>query len=325
MPPNPPVTLLYTNSYDGTSDLLVSKLGGDAVFRLNFDLWRDYKIRITPADFDIQNPLGRRIDGRIVAKVYWRKPSPTREIFPERPVSQAEVYMEEELWYALRDVIALLWSDGRVVLVEPFAELRVGKIVQLRVAADLFKVPGWKVVRGSDEFADERHAVVKSLTLKRVAPGSVLYATRVSERDLDPSAPWFVQDYVDASADVTVVFVRRQLFAFELARQSFIARSIDWREVSLDPESGRWKPHRLPESMIHAITTYMGRLSLDYGRLDFLLRDNEYTFLEVNPHGEWGWLDPDGRHGLLDAILREVSPLTPTHPIPTTPGFAMRA
>ena len=35
------VTLLITNSIDYVSDLLVARLGGARVFRLNTDLWND--------------------------------------------------------------------------------------------------------------------------------------------------------------------------------------------------------------------------------------------------------------------------------------------
>ena len=38
---NAPITFIYTNSYDTTTDLLVAKLGSERVFRFNFNLWRD--------------------------------------------------------------------------------------------------------------------------------------------------------------------------------------------------------------------------------------------------------------------------------------------
>ncbi len=55
---------------------------------------------------------------------------------------------------------------------------------------------------------------------------------------------------------------------------------------------------------------------LHYGRFDFLLAGNTYYFLEVNPNGEWGWLDPSGDAGIVDALARELSPDTPCHALP---------
>ena len=309
------VTLLYTNSLDGTADLVVRRLGTDSVFRVNSDLWRDYRFRIDARGFEIANPTGRTITDEDVAKVYWRKPARSRDLFPEKEITTEDAYLEEEVWYSMREIFNSLSLAGKVVLVEPRAEERAGKVVQMRAARDLFHVPTWKIVRGSSAWLESRVSVVKSLTLKRVSHSSVLYAARVPEAELDPSAPWFIQDYVEATKDVTVVFVRGALFAFELSRAAFLSRSIDWREVALDAEAGTWKPHPLPEAVESAIRKLMQRLGLDYGRLDFLHSRDGYNFLEVNPAGEWGWLDPDGAHGVLNAILQEVSPATACHPI----------
>jgi hypothetical protein len=60
----------------------------------------------------------------------------------------------------------------------------------------------------------------------------------------------------------------------------------------------------------------MSDMSLHYGRLDFLLTGSTYHFLEVNPNGEWGWLDPSGEAGIVDALASELSPETACHALP---------
>jgi hypothetical protein len=160
--------------------------------------------------------------------------------------------------------------------------------------------------------------VVKSLTLERVAPGQVLYATRLDAADLDPGQPWFVSQYVEAVRDVTVVCVGADQFAFEFPRDRFAAT--DWRAVALEAEAA-WSPHVLPAAVADALRRLMGMLRLDYGRADFLLTAaGDYVFLEVNPNGEWGWLDKDGANGVLPAILDWVSPLTPPRPLSCAPA-----
>jgi hypothetical protein len=75
--------------------------------------------------------------------------------------------------------------------------------------------------------------------------------------------------------------------------------------------------HSLPAYLSAAILKYMAILKLDYGRFDFLLDEQKrYWFCEVNPNGQFAWLDLGGEHGLLDAVVREISPHTPRHPIP---------
>ncbi len=253
--------------------------------------------------------------------MYWRKLCLTAELFPDREHDREARYVEGELWYVMRDLVTLLRAQGKLVLVEPFAEERVGKLVQMQVAADYFAVPPWKFVLGTAGPAlPSGETVAKSLTLGRVRAGAVIYTSRVREQDLDPSVPWLLQAHVEAEQDVTVVYVRGAIFAFESARAGLPAGTVDWRER--DPSALRWTPHALPPALAAAIRRYMDRLALAYGRLDFLRRrGGDYVFLEVNPNGEWGWLDPRGEHGVLARIIEEVAPWTPTHPIPASPDL----
>ncbi len=156
-------------------------------------------------------------------------------------------------------------------------------------------------------------AVVKSLS-NEVVGDRVLYTTEVRTDDLDPRYPWFVEQYIEASHDVTVVFVRGQMFAFSLERD-FLKNTIDWRQC-MSPEQ-EWTPHLLPSDLSVAILAYMQALKLDFGRFDFLLhRQQRYWFCELNPNGQFAWLDLNGEQGLLDAVIQEISPTTERHPIP---------
>jgi glutathione synthase/RimK-type ligase-like ATP-grasp enzyme len=136
--------------------------------------------------------------------------------------------------------------------------------------------------------------------------------------ELDSSSPWYTQEFVEAEKDITVAFVRDQFFAFELPREGFVQRTIDWREVSLETATSDWPTHQLPDKLKAGIFSFMRDMGLHYGRLDFLYTQGKYVFLEVNSNGEWGWLDVEGKYGLRDKIAKEVSPLTPVHSVPTT-------
>ena len=316
------VTWIYTNSYDGTSDMLISCMSESEVFRFNLDLWAEYAIRIDADGFELRDPSGRTLRQQDVAKLYWRKPYTRGRIFPEEPRTREQSYLDGEMEAALQGIVQELWRNGKAVLTEPRADVRLSKLFQLQRARQWFQIPEWKFVCGGAEWLrPSGTSVVKSLTSQRIAEDSVLYTTRVEEAELDASDPWFVQDEVTASADVTVAWVRGECFAFELDRKR--TASVDWRKAPLEERSTSWLPHPLPKELSSAIHSYMDDLELDYGRLDFLLAgpEREYHFLEVNPNGEWGWLDAHGEHGLRDRIVAEVSPSTPVHPIrPLLPG-----
>ncbi|MDD5167714.1 MAG: hypothetical protein PHN75_02775 [Syntrophales bacterium] len=315
--PVQPVTFIYTNSLDLTTDLLISKIGTEHVYRFNFDLWRDYRIKLDRRGLEIQNPAGRILHSDDIAKLYWRRPHKTSRLYPDREIPEEDLYMEEELSDALCDMVNLFWAEGRVVLVEPMADSRVGKLVQLKVAEKYFHVPSYKFVSGSAACLEQgKESIVKSLTSQRVKGSTTLYTTKIVEDQLDPATPWMIQDYVHASKDITVVFVRGELFGFELERAGFLERTVDWREMGPDAVTDAWRPHSLSADMEAAIRSYMGDLSLHYGRLDLLFSNGDYFFLEVNANGEWAWLDFEGKEGLLARIIEEIHPLTPRYRIP---------
>jgi hypothetical protein len=318
MMPDLPVTFLYTNSFDTTADLLILNLGSEKFFRFNFDLWRDYRIYIDDERFEIENPTGLRICDQGLAKAYWRKPMRKQHMFPDMQIPQIENYIEEELWYAMRELVNRFWLEGKLVLTEPFADMRGGKLIQARIAKKYFDVPAARFVCGRSKKSDPTTSVVKSLTSSRVKEGAVIYTTRVRMEELDSSSPWYTQEFVEAEKDITVAFVRDQFFAFELPREGFVQRTIDWREVSLETATSDWPTHQLPDKLKAGIFSFMRDMGLHYGRLDFLYTQGKYVFLEVNSNGEWGWLDVEGKYGLRDKIAKEVSPLTPVHSVPTT-------
>jgi hypothetical protein len=300
--------LIITNSYDVTTDLLLDRLPEDRVFRFNFDQVDRYRIRFDGSGFCITAPDGRGVRSDGISKTYWRKP------FNAEPdvsaLGAANQYSQAEWRYLLNELVNLLWSDGRFVLAEPFAERRTGKLLQLLHAKNVFRVPPYEFV--SNHAACTTEAVVKSLSGEPVN-GKVLYTTKVQTGELDHRYPWFLQKYVPASFDVTAVYVRGKVFAFKLNRD-FLGESPDWRRYISSEQ--QWTPIVLPEDLIRAVSRYMEDLKLSFGRLDFLLDDEQrYWFCEVNPNGQFAWLDLNGENGLLQAVINEISPRTEHHAI----------
>lgn len=298
--------LILTNSYDCTTDLLLDRLNGLPVFRLNFDQITNYRIRLSQNGFEISDPVGRTVTNKTVSKVYWRKPfnaeSENRQLGTD--------YVDSELRYLLTEIVNFLWTDNKLVLVEPFAERRVGKLMQLRHADGLFDLPEYEFVLNVIPSRD--CGVVKSLS-NQLVDGKVLYTTGVQTEELDLRYPWFVEQYVSATDDVTAVFVRGRIFGFAIER-NFLGRTVDWRECI--NENQTWRAHPLPRVLSDAICSYMQAIRLDFGRFDFLLDNQQrYWFCEVNPNGQFAWLDLQGSHGVLDAVVNEISPATERHPI----------
>jgi hypothetical protein len=309
------ILLIITGSYDATTDFLLPQLPEEQVFRLNTDLFREYKIAFDAQGFTLADPAGRQIASSQVCKVWWR--------WPDWPITatEEERYVWSELRYLLREMVNLLWCEGKFVLVEPEALMRTGKLLQLTRAREYFLVPQFQAGLNLEYPAAEAPEVVKSLSRNLIGDKCV-FTTVVDPSGLAPGFPWYRQRYVEAVRDVTVVVVRDRQFAFALERD-FLDKSVDWREIP-DRESA-WMPIALSHAVCDAITKYMRDLHLDFGRLDFLMdASGDLHFCEVNPNPQFAWLDYEGKYGLLSAVLHELSPQTECHPIPAIHALAAK-
>ena len=100
------------------------------------------------------------------------------------------------------------------------------------------------------------------------------------------ACPTLVQEYVDKAFDVRATIIGNCVFA---ARITTDPRSTDWRRPDVKASCERIE---LPHSVRDGCLRMLRRLDLVYGAFDFAVeKSGQYSFLEVNPVGEWAWLD----------------------------------
>jgi glutathione synthase/RimK-type ligase-like ATP-grasp enzyme len=99
--------------------------------------------------------------------------------------------------------------------------------------------------------------------------------------------PVIFQRYVEAVADIRVTVVGDELYA-----ASTDVRKGEYPiDVRFNPNS-YYEPHALPSSLRDALRLLMRRLGLEYGAIDLrLTSDGRYVFLEINPAGQFLWIE----------------------------------
>jgi hypothetical protein len=112
-----------------------------------------------------------------------------------------------------------------------------------------------------------------------------------------------LQEEIEADSDLTVVYVSGKCFGFALDRRSF--EGVDWRK-SINKRELPWTVFPLSAEIQGQIHQFMQESTLDFGRLDFLIQGDKFLFLEVNPNGQWAWLDMDGSNGIFEAVVQEL-------------------
>jgi glutathione synthase/RimK-type ligase-like ATP-grasp enzyme len=108
-------------------------------------------------------------------------------------------------------------------------------------------------------------------------------AQDVERLDLVKYAPVIFQEYI-SGVDLRITIIGRKVFAAEIdARES--SYPVDMR---MSIGESLFRQVTLPESVERSLLDLQDRLGLHYGAIDMKrTEDGEYYFLEVNPAGQW--------------------------------------
>jgi len=115
--------------------------------------------------------------------------------------------------------------------------------------------------------------------------------------------PVIFQRYVDAVADIRVTVIGDELYAAATdAREG--EYPVDFR-FNLDL---RWERHVLPPTVEDALRLLVRRLGLEYGAIDLRLTpDGEYVFLEINPAGQFLWIEMATGQRISEAVAAHLA------------------
>ena len=294
--------LLVTASYD-LAPLYVGvalERRGVPSFRLDTDR---FPSEVT-ASFDPQGGLtisdeGRSISSREVKSVWYR-----RNVVPKLPEdldSGTREFCERETRMFLEGTLAALPTQRW--LSSPQAIWRAErKPYQLAVAAQLgFTLPNTIVTNdqaAATEFAQERLLVAKAVSSGYIAGSDgnqAVFTSALTPGDLEDLeglalAPVTFQENVEKSSDIRVTVVGDEVFAAEILSQGQESSKIDWRAT--DTPNLEHRTHALPATLANHCVRLVSHLGLAFGALDFALKpDGTYVFFEINPNGEWLWLE----------------------------------
>ena len=277
----------------------MGELDATDVLRFNIDKPGDFTWDFHRAGFRIVGRTsGREITEKTFTSFYLRKPMYFELIDVPRH-GCVENWRREETVELFNDFFRECQSRGLVTLVRS-QNNKYGKLRQLLVAEKHFRVAPWHFFHGElpDELMHGRW-VVKSMTSTMIGKDKVFLVREVDPRALDLAWPWFVQELIEGEEEVTVVYVDGKTFAANAPRDSFgsedsrkslMENPIPWPRCELSPEDER------------AIKGFMDETGYRFGRFDFIRKGGELWFLELNPNGQWAWLDEKNEHGLVSLV-----------------------
>lgn len=314
--------LLVTNKRDLTTDFIVVELRrrGRTFHRLNTEDLPQASVRFDPragGGWAIEtSDLNLRLEN--VSAAYYRRPGAPE---PARARDEATAKYLTDEWSA---VTKALWNtlEGRW-LSSPFAILRAeDKPRQLVMALALgFDVPETLISNdfaAASAFVGKARAIGKPLRhslIERGDAGEVLFTARLDplkpmDRTAVSLAPVIYQREVRKAFDVRATVIGDRVFAAAIYSQDHDETEVDWRSgTRLDL---RHEAIELPSDIVEKCRALTQKLDLRYGAIDLIAdQDGRYWFLEINPNGQWAWIERRTGLPLSSAIVDELESIAP--------------
>jgi hypothetical protein len=292
--------LILTSDKDLTADFLICELIDRRLpyFRANAEELSGADATFFLSENGIRRNLTigpRSVDLGEVRSVWYRRvvqPHPAKTL---QPSEQAFVAGE------LRHFAMGLVLNPRAIWVNPIEKVAIAehKLYQLQVARRLgFRVPRTLVSNKLDELqkfctSNEYGTICKPIFHGMYVDGASrysVYTRRVASDSLDQDSiavcPVLLQEEIRRTADVRVTIIGTKCFVADITGDSTL---VDWRDPDISVE---YTSSNIDEATRTACKAMLDELGLLYGAFDFVRTpQGNLVFLEVNPTGEWAWLE----------------------------------
>lgn len=293
-------TLLVANSRDFATDYVVAELRarGRPYLRLDTDLLHQDRVCLDPVcrRLSVDGPQGPvALGADDIGGVYFRAPTHLSESGGNgQPPAER---LARHQWTAFTRSLTV-FRDCRWVN-HPVATFAAeAKPYQLTLAAGLgFDVLPTMVTNAAppeDWCPDEDQVAIKALDTFLVREGEAnlfFYTQAVPRATIGQSLsemPVIVQRYARPKVDLRVTVVGPSCVAVAI-RGGEEPIEGDWRILK---DTVAYHLHALPADIEQRCVRLVAELGLRFGAIDLLFdpMTHRYSFLEINPTGEWAWL-----------------------------------
>lgn len=258
----------------------------------------------------------RIVDASATTAVWNRRPLPP--VASSQLSSPDQEFVRTESWQCLNGFLHSLntafWVNGlsadRAASYKVF-QLEVAHSVGLEIPSTLITNDPAEVLRFYDQCGQQMIYKTFSGHVRGVEnKGYGIYTSIVRRDDLVERleeirlSPCLFQQFIHKKFDVRVTAIGRKLFATAILSQESALTTVDWRRcVPNELSSLRHRWISLPEYLEDQIHAFMERLGLVFGCLDFVMTpDERLLFLEVNPSGQWIWIEVETGAPLLECF-----------------------
>lgn len=151
---------------------------------------------------------------------------------------------------------------------------------------------------------------VKLLHTRKLLPETICE----HKTDAISLAPVFLQEYIPKKQEWRVTVVNDEVFACKIDSQSTAESREDWRGQIFLESKVKHEIGELPGMLSSMCIDFVRRLGLSFGAIDLIeTPKEEFYFLEINPNGQWGWIEQITEAPISRSIARLLISKTHAH------------
>jgi len=313
--------LIITEKSDLTSDYLIVRLLERNIpfIRLNTE---DYTTKFG-LDLSINNERlsfvlaynGEHISLQEISGAYFRRPALPNldgQIIPSQiKFAQREIETFLSGYFKLIDETKWLNHPKYIFLSN-------NKIEQLEVARKIgFTIPDTLITSNTKAIKlfvkNQKSVIAKAIKHGFYESDDEVYIAFTQQVDnsylenIDKYAtvPMIFQKKIEKVYDIRINVINNKVFATAILSQEHPISQLDWRVWDVCEKFNlRHEPIRLPANIEKKCIAINKHFNLNFSAIDMVLsKTGEYVFLELNPNGQWAWIEEITGYPLRDTII----------------------
>ena len=311
------VILIISNKWDVSVDFIVKELRqrNKEFIRLNTEIFPKPNCHASFPDFSFVISDGyKKLElANNLKSVLFRRPGKPFDNFEKehKKLTPALTHSRDQ-WHAFIEGILCL-NDVLWINNPKYNDIMENKIMQLKKASEIgFNIP--KTCITSDKKQAEKflnkcngEIIAKSLyspLIEYEKKDFFIFTNLINSfKDVSRSeieiAPIIFQEYLKEKIDYRVTVVGDKIFPVRIESSENYNVPVDWRTKK---NGLRFIPTDIPKNVAQKCIKFVSGNNLIFGAIDLIRVSDIYYFLEINPNGEWGWLQKCAKLPIAETI-----------------------
>ena len=188
------------------------------------------------------------------------------------------------------------------------------KLLQLKIAGSIgFNLPATLITNDKTKltsffYKHQKNIIIKPIGQTRIDRknnASFIFTNKLNEElinriDEFDLTPCIFQENVEKDYELRITVVGDEVFPAAVYSQTESETITDWRRKKLS-----FSKITVPDHIRELCIEVVKRLNLKFGAIDLIkTKSGQYVFLEINPNGQWVWIENETGQLISDAIIR---------------------